>query len=53
MLDRGKSKAAFGRNVKTEMAAGKPQKQLVAIAYSEQRRPKGSNTLAKVIAKRK
>jgi len=36
-LEQGKSEAAFGQNVKTEMAAGKPQKQAVAIAYSEQR----------------
>lgn len=36
-LDPGKSKAAFSRNVKTEMEAGKPQKQAVAIAYSKQR----------------
>jgi hypothetical protein len=35
-LKKGKSKAAFSQNVKTEIAAGKPQKQAVAIAYSEQ-----------------
>jgi hypothetical protein len=34
-LDKGKSREAFSRNVKTEMAAGKSQKQAVAIAYSE------------------
>jgi hypothetical protein len=34
-LDKGKSKKAFSKNIKTEMAAGKPQKQAVAIAYSE------------------
>jgi len=34
----GKSPAAFSENVSTEMHAGKPQKQAVAIAYSEQRR---------------
>lgn len=34
-LKKGKSKKAFSSNVKTEMAAGKPQKQAVAIAYSE------------------
>jgi hypothetical protein len=28
------SKAAVGKNIKTEMAAGKPQKQAVAIAMS-------------------
>lgn len=27
----------FKQNIKTEMAAGKPQKQAVAIAYSEAR----------------
>ena len=32
-LDHGKSKEAFSRNVATEMKAGKPQKQAVAIAY--------------------
>ena len=34
----GKSRKAFSSNVKTEIAAGKPQKQAVAIAYSVQRR---------------
>ena len=28
---------AFKRNIKTEVAAGKPVKQAVAIAYSEKR----------------
>ena len=37
---------AFAKNIKTEMAAGKPQKQAVAIAYSEAR-------AAKKIAKKK
>jgi hypothetical protein len=37
-LEKGKSKEAFSHNVETEMAAGKPQKQAVAIAYSEKRR---------------
>jgi len=32
------SKKAFSKNVKTEMAAGKPQKQAVAIAYAIQRK---------------
>jgi len=36
-LSKGKSKKAFSDNIKTEMAAGKPQKQAVAIAYSEKR----------------
>ena len=36
-LEKGKSKAAFSKNVATEMKAGKPQNQAVAIAYSTQR----------------
>lgn len=35
-LNPSKSKEAFKENVKTEVEAGKPQKQAVAIAYSEQ-----------------
>ena len=35
-LSLGTSKAAFSRNVSAEMKAGKPQKQAVAIAYSQQ-----------------
>lgn len=30
-----KGKKNMGRNIKTEMAAGRPQKQAVAIAYRE------------------
>jgi len=33
-LKRGKSKEAISSNIKTEMAAGKPQKQAIAIALS-------------------
>jgi len=36
-LMHGKSKRAFEHNVEAEIHAGKPQKQAVAIAYSEQR----------------
>jgi hypothetical protein len=36
-LIKSTSKQAFGENIKREMAAGKPQKQAVAIAYSEKR----------------
>ena len=32
---KAKSKKGFSENVKREMEAGKPQKQAVAIAYSE------------------
>lgn len=34
------SRKGFGENVKREMKEGKPQKQAVAIAYSEARRGK-------------
>jgi len=34
-LIKGKSKGAFAHNVKAEIAAGKPPKQAVAIAYAE------------------
>ena len=34
-LAKGKSKKAVSKNIKTEMAAGKPQKQAIAIAMSE------------------
>ena len=36
-LETGKSKEAFEHNIKTEIAAGKPQKQAVAIAYAKKR----------------
>lgn len=39
-LKKGTSPKAFSSNVKAEMAAGKPQKQAVAIAYSVKRKAK-------------
>ncbi len=36
-LKKSTSKAAFSKNVKAEMKAGKPQKQAVAIAYAVKR----------------
>jgi len=39
-LNYGKSRKAMSQNIETEIAAGKPQKQAVAIAYSVRRRGK-------------
>lgn len=36
-LETGKSKEAFSKNVATEVNAGKPKEQAVAIAYAKQR----------------
>ena len=37
-LKKGKSKEAFKQNVKTEVKAGKPVRQAVAIAYAQKRK---------------
>ena len=37
-LDKSGSKKSVGKNIKTEIAAGRPQKQAVAIALDTQRR---------------
>jgi hypothetical protein len=36
-LSVGKSKASFQKNIRTEVEAGKPVKQAVAIAYAKKR----------------
>lgn len=36
-LIKGKSKKAISQNIKTEMAAGRPQKQAIAIAMATSR----------------
>jgi len=40
-LVKSSSPAAFRKNVKAEVAAGKPMKQSLAIAYSTQRAAQG------------
>jgi hypothetical protein len=40
-LVKSASKAAFRKNIKAEMKAGKPQKQALAIAYSVKRKAQG------------
>ena len=39
-LKRGSSKKTISRNIATEVRAGRPRKQAVAIAYAEARRSK-------------
>lgn len=39
-LKRGSSKKTISKNIATEIKAGRPQKQAIAIAYSEARRSK-------------
>lgn len=53
-LVKSPSKEAFRKNVKAEIAAGKPQKQAVAIAYATQRKAaksSGSKAMPKKGAK--
>jgi len=48
-----RTKAGFSDNVKAEMHAGKPQKQAVAIAYSEADRGKKADSKKPPIKKKK
>jgi hypothetical protein len=44
-LKKGKSKKVIGQNIRTEMHAGKPQKQAIAIAMSKAgKKRKGKGT---------
>jgi hypothetical protein len=40
-LKKGSSRKTVSANIRTEIAAGKPQKQAVAIALNAARKPKG------------
>jgi len=46
-LVKSASPAAFRKNIKAEMASGKPQKQAIAVAYDVQRRAAAKSTPAK------
>lgn len=41
MLKKSASKKAVGKNIRTEIKAGKPKKQSIAIALSVQKKAKG------------
>jgi len=43
-LQKGPSQQAFKQNIRQEVKAGKPVKQAVAIAYSQQRKSKGGGS---------
>lgn len=51
-LTKSTSKKAFSSNILAEMRAGKPQKQAVAIAYSEKRAARRKKTSAWAEGKR-
>ena len=46
-LDKSGSKKSVGKNIKAEKAAGRPQKQAVAIALNVQRKAKGGKAKKK------
>ena len=43
-LQKGKSKKTVSKNIKTEMAAGKPQNQAIAIAMAKAKKNKSKVT---------
>lgn len=51
-LKYGKSKKTIGQNIATEMRAGRPQKQAIAIAYSKAGMSKAKKSIMKNSKKR-
>jgi hypothetical protein len=51
-LAKGRSKKTVSKNIKTEIAAGKPQKQAVAIALNTARKSGAKKKAAKKKAKK-
>jgi hypothetical protein len=49
-LEAGSSKAVISKNIATEVSAGKPQKQAVAIAFSKVRGDSDTDPLARLDA---
>lgn len=52
-LTRGTSRAVVSKNIRTEIAAGKPQKQAVAIALHTARRSGGNRYAQRAAAGRR
>lgn len=52
-LKNGKSKKVVGKNIATEIKAGKPKKQAIAIAFSKAGKSKVKKVMKKVVAKKK
>lgn len=51
-LKKGSSRKTIAKNIKTEIAAGKPQKQAVAIALSEAGKSRAKSDMGSMMAKK-
>lgn len=52
-LDKSVTPLAFTKNLKTELAAGKPKKQALAISYSVKRKAGSKDPLSDALGMRK